>query len=531
MKETIHKDNILDEDFFPDESSKKFFIERLKMNDSIVPHFEDRKIFDKRKGNFFIPTWEINDTKKPQAYDLFLPNDLKLYEVYTLLHTIDQTIGKNQFTSVATIATVTKTFLAGMMKSGKITEAEIVEFIKKYNIPSTVVEYIKNAPIKINSQTIDTVKKVKWWNIEEQNKYIQDTLEQGTNKLFFERGKQNLFEYMKIFTQEDYDHIRNEKKDDFTKKNIVFNQQKHEYDTIEYYLKDKIWVLGYQEELNQLRKIWNIKQLVTKEYEVAEKILHEIYTYPRNDSKEANNDGKNVSPVHILKSKQMICVGKAILWHIFLSSLWIKHKGAQVPGHSALVVEFSNKKEYYFDPTQQKHLIEIDRSNGIEDWAYIYLHRLRMFLHTWDPENILIWDIYHNKWCFLGSHKRCEEAILWYDKAIQLNSKDNAAFLGKWIILYVLKKYEEAIKCFDETIKLYSIEEHAYYLKWKSLYKLKRYEEAIESYNQVILLVRGYNKWKSAAIWDKRLAEYKLFIATLKGKISKIRDKFMNYFK
>jgi|GEM_PF-1650934 len=79
-----------------------------------------------------------------------------------------------------------------------------------------------------------------------------------------------------------------------------------------------------------------------------------------------------------------------------------------------------------------------------------------------------------------------DEAILCYNKAIQLNPVDFLSWNNKGVILAVLGRDQEAITCFDEVIKINPKFAVVWYDKGNILAKLGRHNEAIELYDKAI---------------------------------------------
>ena len=81
---------------------------------------------------------------------------------------------------------------------------------------------------------------------------------------------------------------------------------------------------------------------------------------------------------------------------------------------------------------------------------------------------------------------KLEEALEWYDKAIELDPKYAVAYKSKGNTLYKLHKYEEALEWYDKAIALNPGYADAYYGKGHTLNLLQRYEEAIKSLDTAI---------------------------------------------
>jgi len=69
---------------FPNEHAQSFFIERCRINDSILPRFIDREEWHKRNNQDVL---EANDSG---GWDLYLPKDIKLREMIDIIKMVDQ---------------------------------------------------------------------------------------------------------------------------------------------------------------------------------------------------------------------------------------------------------------------------------------------------------------------------------------------------------------------------------------------------------------------------------------------------------
>jgi len=65
-----------------------------------------------------------------------------------------------------------------------------------------------------------------------------------------------------------------------------------------------------------------------------------------------------------------------------------------------------------------------------------------------------------------------EDAIVNYDKAIELNPSNIGSWNNKGIALYRLKRYEDAINCYEEAIKIDLNHANAWFNKAKALRSL-----------------------------------------------------------
>ena len=76
--------------------------------------------------------------------------------------------------------------------------------------------------------------------------------------------------------------------------------------------------------------------------------------------------------------------------------------------------------------------------------------------------------------------------IEYYDKSIELNPNYTVVYSYKGNALYSLKNYEQAIDCFNKAIEINPKFSEAYNNKGFALFNLNRCDEAIECYNKAI---------------------------------------------
>ena len=98
-------------------------------------------------------------------------------------------------------------------------------------------------------------------------------------------------------------------------------------------------------------------------------------------------------------------------------------------------------------------------------------------------------ELYLCKGNALNKLENYEEAIVVFDKAIEIKSDFETAYNCKGYALHGLKKYEEAIAAFEKAIELDHDYADAYNGRGATLSKLGKYEEAIVEYDRVIELM------------------------------------------
>jgi len=105
--------------------------------------------------------------------------------------------------------------------------------------------------------------------------------------------------------------------------------------------------------------------------------------------------------------------------------------------------------------------------------------------------------------------KRYEEALVSFDRAIELDASYPQAWALRGVVLYYLKRYEEALVSFDRAIELDDNYQWAWAVRGILLNTLKRYDEALVSFDRAIEL--GENNrdvWVLRAIVLKNLKRY-----------------------
>jgi tetratricopeptide (TPR) repeat protein len=134
-----------------------------------------------------------------------------------------------------------------------------------------------------------------------------------------------------------------------------------------------------------------------------------------------------------------------------------------------------------------------------------------------DPNDAYAWN---NKGLSLSNLARYEEAIKSYDKAIELDPNDATVFYNKGAILYNLARYEEAIKSYDKAIELDPNDANALSDKGLCLDELARYEEAIECHDEAIKLNPSDSRfWYNRACSQVLKGDIKKGLADLKKAI------------
>jgi tetratricopeptide (TPR) repeat protein len=102
-----------------------------------------------------------------------------------------------------------------------------------------------------------------------------------------------------------------------------------------------------------------------------------------------------------------------------------------------------------------------------------------------------------------------QEAIIWYDKAIQIDANNVDAWNNKGVVLDNLGKYTEAIECYDKAIEIDPNDALAWYNKGITLDNLGKYTEAIEWYDKAIEIDPNYaSAWYNKGITLNKLGRH-----------------------
>lgn len=492
-------ENPLDKKVFQDELDFKTLENILETLDHVTPKKISRQEFNDLKWDFLKETWEDKFWK---SYDLFLPDDLKVYELPAIISRVNKITfweilpdhaSKEELKVKITITINTLLQVLSERKEDN-DKKEIQKAIKKYvklfedlywteesqklsneNYRNEIIEKSKKSQSYERFQEYQTkLEKIKTREkldelLTEVEESISSEITEHFDESFFERWVNILRMWMMTISQAEQEAkekwlIENWYKLKFSKnwdkiylkwnEKIVFRIKSKYLDKEEMLLRDKIWIEKLKKDLEKTRNSWNQEKINELELKVANIILRAIYQYPYQLTK--NNYW--YQPNKIFEFKEIYCVWFSLLWHTFLRELWIKHYWLNLPWHSALEIIIWWEK-YYFDGTYKPKII-------LESWKdeVNYLERT-----NWEAEKIIMSQIYNNKWALLCRLWKYEEANKIYDKAISLDPNNYIVYSNKWAILDKLGKYEEASKIYDRAIAINPNNYVNYYNKFFSL--------------------------------------------------------------
>jgi tetratricopeptide (TPR) repeat protein len=95
---------------------------------------------------------------------------------------------------------------------------------------------------------------------------------------------------------------------------------------------------------------------------------------------------------------------------------------------------------------------------------------------------------YYKKGIEFAKSGKNEEAIKYFDKALELNPHFVQAWNYKGNVYSDLGKYEEAIKCYDKALGIKPDYHGTWFNKGFSLFKLEKHQDAIKCFDKVLEL-------------------------------------------
>lgn len=111
------------------------------------------------------------------------------------------------------------------------------------------------------------------------------------------------------------------------------------------------------------------------------------------------------------------------------------------------------------------------------------LNSVARFIPVMEPENE---DSLISRGESLSDSDRYEEALVCFNKAIDMNPQNIDSLLNKGWLLGKLGDHEEALACYNKALDIKPNDELAWYNKGNRLSDLGKHEEALECYNRVL---------------------------------------------
>lgn len=502
------------------DSSTQFFLSKwFEVNDSIKPKFVSRQEYEAKLAGGI-----LRKNEKGGKQILFVPDDLKLYEIVDFIKVVDNDTYANspelKDQRVDKIMALGKTFeQAGIylnsylpqIDQGKGVASDISKEFYNYGLLLQQKTKVADNIIPVDKLSKEDKQQVDKWLLGDKvyQKQMSKLGENPTPEQIEERRHKNIKTIFTALDNPKYSHffvdkieqgittaIETPQKELTTSvfdrgvENLVKNMKMFGYkDVIEQFLKEGVGldlaveqtklynslkIPELKQELDELREKGNIEEISQKELEIAKKIQQAVHSFKYNEN--GNNPSK------MIKTQRINCLGSAILCGGLLDKLGIKYLSAELPGHAATVLITSDNKAYWQDFTPGEHLeanyqeITPDMLEKNVDIASILNKKdgsIQIEFKEFDPYFGFIEDMDFKLKVNLSRPEIGLQAMLLFNTGIDL------ADLGK---------HEEAIEFYKQGINL-DPNFIDYYSSLKdSLSHLDRREEAIEAYLQIIRL-------------------------------------------
>lgn len=501
----------LDSKVFETELDRKTLENLLETLDHITPKYISREEFNAKKWEILEKTW---DDRFWDFYDLYLPEDLKVWELLSIIRRINRlTFWENlpEFASSEELKVkIVFTFeylldLLSKTEDWKERKSLQIALKKFYQLYADLFPWEENNLNDENyrkwilekektQKQIDYEKKLYWIKTKTDLSELRDSIWEWLSinekqidiatevekifswellthfdEAFFEKWVNDIRFWLEITTQAEQQEIIRYCEENWYKKskeisatvykkwNDVIAIKDSNLEKEAKKLRDKIWVDKLKRELEDVRKTWDEEKIAEKELEVANIVAREIYNN-FNYYADWNNYWYQIKK--ILETRQIYCVWFSIVWHVFLGELWIEHNWLDIPFWSV----FPNWL------TAPPKWLSTSGHSALE--VIIWWERF-LFDTAWYPYLKKFKTSTENFWMFerrevIGQTKDLYTS--WDVERILLSQIYN----NKWYILRNLWKYEQSIKASDKAIELNPCHSWAYHNKWVTLHKLKK---------------------------------------------------------
>lgn len=314
-------------------------------------------------------------------------------------------------------------------------------------------------------------------------------------KWLYEIWNKNLKDNLKVFTKEDKIKVEKRKAKNISWDYIRFKGT-HQYYDFDQTLREYIWLEDIQLQLQTLRIEGDEEKIASYELQVVQEIFKMINIFPYHLNKDANG----YNPTEIVKTKEIYCVGFALILHSLLDDLWISHQWIDVLQHVATKINIWGKS-YIFDNVMcdKVEIYKPSRTGG----KYDYIENIREYGTVWNIEEILISKILHNNASKLAESWKNEEAIASLQAALNIHySFDSLLNISK--IYKKVWKNEEALQVLHVIMNEFwfltpELKDILYDDLWDVYYSMWDYKNAIKNYK---LIDSSLKQWLCSRIWD-----------------------------
>ncbi len=424
------------------------FLEWVDSLDSIKPVFITRDEYDTKHNS-----WEniliVDDNathieNKPIPHILYLPEDMKSGDVLHIIEVVTKQLGNEQYFTQDRVAQRLKAQLVVALDKA-VTKKDIEDLKNKYHLSNEVIDKIMKAPIKLSQYK--AAKKSE--NIHQN---INQTISLWLDGIFLDRWKQTLWDFMSTFTQNDYEQLPWENKEDL---------QKNKYP---YLTSDEVKKYFNKVEKNIWQKIVDENKTILEKYNSSD-IKENQWMYRWIQSLLTNTIGLEIRDLpwqeinwhnikKALQNKEVQCLMKAFLCHIYLTKFWIKHKTIQLLWHIALTV-YIWWKRYLFDTNWLSRLIfdEFPIENDTNHKWYTgndmlsKLYKASVFREN-EPNIWLQSALYNNTWYFRNNN------ISYYNKALALTPNSPIVLNNRWAGYFGKWEYNKALEDLNKAISI-----------------------------------------------------------------------------
>ena len=288
----------LNQKVFKENIDYSIFESILDTLDWISPKFVSREQFNNKK-------WDILNDKFWKKYTLFLPSDLKIHELPSIIYKINKLSFPGQVPEYASInelkikITLAIDLLLSELKTKKTDKQKIKKAIKNYirlysqMFPDEDASLLNNADYRKSIMETKNrkkhekfAKKLQQIKTKENLSDLQEELDKLLSteiwihfeESLYERWLNKLSMWLMSITQAELDNIR--KNNSNPKDKTVERIDKDKLDKKEQLLRSKIWIEQFKKELDNIRAIWNIEEIAKKELEITNIILEILHEFP-----------------------------------------------------------------------------------------------------------------------------------------------------------------------------------------------------------------------------------------------------------
>ncbi len=497
IEETIEKTP------FSDIFAQKFFVEWCRINDSIVPEFISRELWEEKKLQGILE--KRDDGKKT----LLLPEDLYLWEMVNVIRTVDHDTHTrkpelkdkkaDQIIELGKVFEKAGIYLSEYvprLKNGKEIAQEMAQSFCAYG-RSLQEKTRKTKPVSTDKKLTDAEKQeLDEWFLGSQvyQKRINRMGDNPRPEKIEARRIKLLQTYFLALSREGYEGdgespweikkgaIRNLQERTQTQITKAIDTPSIEMDSVIFrrgveklmtemkvtfrFLKElgvdieessieiykALDVAGLKDELKKVRASGDVEAIGKKELEITEKVQKAVCTFPYKEAA--------YTPSDIVKTQFINCVGSSILAHGLLAELGIKHLHVDMPYHSSDVLVTTDGRLYWIDftpPDGYKQNYEISDNDIIIKYK-LKTADILAFSRQSEEEILPIMltyggrmNLYNSEFGFqyhilvntgsaLTKLGRPEEAVEAYKKAVLLNPHSEAAHINLGYVLDNLGK-------------------------------------------------------------------------------------------